>query len=284
MNQEDAFIQAILQDPDDDASRLVYADWLEEQGSPRSDVIRERCRIAGLPDSDRLNLETILRQSWADYWNEWVEYCGLVLTWDRALAVFERRLAETVAWCDGRNPDTLRTPALRPESLLARSIVARGRQGWSHLLGGFIVRQRQTVWSQPTTDQRQRIVNALANRRVNLLPERREYLDQGIRKPSKGRLVLFDPDDTLSDGAAESESHRYFDVDNVPAWDTWVFFVEDGPRRGAINHSYLVAWVPSHLVEAVNRGIQVNPEECIRWGADVDTTLTRKLREAGLLV
>jgi uncharacterized protein (TIGR02996 family) len=28
MHLEDAFLQAILDDPDDDAPRLVYADWL----------------------------------------------------------------------------------------------------------------------------------------------------------------------------------------------------------------------------------------------------------------
>ena len=60
------------------------------------------------------------------------------------------------------------------------------------------------------------------------------------------------------------------------------------PRMGAsqesIHDMYLVAWVPPHLVDAVARGICVNPEECIRWASDVDTVLTRKLGEAGLLV
>jgi uncharacterized protein (TIGR02996 family) len=34
--EEDAFIEAILEHPGDDASRLVYADWLEERGDPTS--------------------------------------------------------------------------------------------------------------------------------------------------------------------------------------------------------------------------------------------------------
>ena len=31
---------AICADPEDDASRLVYADWLDEQGDPRADYLR----------------------------------------------------------------------------------------------------------------------------------------------------------------------------------------------------------------------------------------------------
>jgi uncharacterized protein (TIGR02996 family) len=40
MNDEQAFLQAIRAEPDADAPRLVYADWLEERGDPRGDFIR----------------------------------------------------------------------------------------------------------------------------------------------------------------------------------------------------------------------------------------------------
>jgi uncharacterized protein (TIGR02996 family) len=43
MSQEDAFLQAILEDPDNDEARLVYADWLEERGDPRGEFIRLQC-------------------------------------------------------------------------------------------------------------------------------------------------------------------------------------------------------------------------------------------------
>ena len=35
MTEEQAFLMAILERPDDDSTKLVYADWLEEQGDPR---------------------------------------------------------------------------------------------------------------------------------------------------------------------------------------------------------------------------------------------------------
>jgi uncharacterized protein (TIGR02996 family) len=41
MTHEEAFLQAILDSPDDDTPRLVYADWLEEQGDQRARTVRD---------------------------------------------------------------------------------------------------------------------------------------------------------------------------------------------------------------------------------------------------
>lgn len=46
MTHEEAFIQAICENPDDDAPRLMYADWLEERGDPRGEFIRVQMKIA----------------------------------------------------------------------------------------------------------------------------------------------------------------------------------------------------------------------------------------------
>src|SRR5947207_40144 len=40
------FLQAIRDDPDDDDVRLVFADWLEEQGAPRGEFIRTQVELA----------------------------------------------------------------------------------------------------------------------------------------------------------------------------------------------------------------------------------------------
>jgi len=40
MSDERAFLTAILERPDDDARKLVYADWLEERGDPRGEFLR----------------------------------------------------------------------------------------------------------------------------------------------------------------------------------------------------------------------------------------------------
>ena len=38
------FLQRIRAFPDDDAQRLIYADWLEEQGDPRGPFLRDFLR------------------------------------------------------------------------------------------------------------------------------------------------------------------------------------------------------------------------------------------------
>lgn len=40
------FLDEIVRHPDDDAPRLVYSDWLEEQGDPRGEFIRTQCQLA----------------------------------------------------------------------------------------------------------------------------------------------------------------------------------------------------------------------------------------------
>jgi uncharacterized protein (TIGR02996 family) len=43
---DDAFLGHILDDPADEARRLVYADYLEERGDPRADWLRLDVRLA----------------------------------------------------------------------------------------------------------------------------------------------------------------------------------------------------------------------------------------------
>jgi uncharacterized protein (TIGR02996 family) len=78
----DAFLEAILQDPDDDTPRLIFADWLEEQGdaasAARAEFIRVQCTLAKgrLPSGRRAKLE---RREWSliiQYGREWERPVG----------------------------------------------------------------------------------------------------------------------------------------------------------------------------------------------------------------
>ena len=48
----DAFLHTILEQPETDAPRLVYADWLDEQSDPLAELIRLQCQSAVLRDND----------------------------------------------------------------------------------------------------------------------------------------------------------------------------------------------------------------------------------------
>ncbi len=52
MTHDEAFLQAILEAPDDDTPRLIYADWLEDQGDPRGELIRLEAQLARLAADD----------------------------------------------------------------------------------------------------------------------------------------------------------------------------------------------------------------------------------------
>jgi uncharacterized protein (TIGR02996 family) len=50
MTHHNGFLQDIIEHPEDDAPRLIYADWLEEHGdSDRAEFIRVQCELAAPP-------------------------------------------------------------------------------------------------------------------------------------------------------------------------------------------------------------------------------------------
>jgi uncharacterized protein (TIGR02996 family) len=60
---EESLLQAIREAPGDDTSRLVLADWLEEQGDPRAEVLRLHLLLRRRPDgSDGPAAEARLRR------------------------------------------------------------------------------------------------------------------------------------------------------------------------------------------------------------------------------
>ena len=73
MGHADAFLAAILAEPDDDAPRLIYADWLEERGDPRGAFIRVQCALERLDPADprRPDLEDEARSLLDRHEEEW---------------------------------------------------------------------------------------------------------------------------------------------------------------------------------------------------------------------
>jgi uncharacterized protein (TIGR02996 family) len=66
----DDFLRAIAEQPDDDAPRLVYADWLQEQGDPRGEFIAlqfRRLREGSLPEKDEAREAALLSKHRRDW-------------------------------------------------------------------------------------------------------------------------------------------------------------------------------------------------------------------------
>jgi uncharacterized protein (TIGR02996 family) len=89
-----AFIQAIRDEPHDDVPRLVYADYLEDEGrSLRAELIRIQCELSrGVRDRSReLELLTRMRELVVDHRPEWL---GPLARFTPP-AIFERGFVET---------------------------------------------------------------------------------------------------------------------------------------------------------------------------------------------
>ena len=72
---QDAFLRDIIEHRDDDAPRLVYADWLEDHGErDRAEFIRAQCRLAKLPENDprRPGLERRSEELLGQHAGEWL--------------------------------------------------------------------------------------------------------------------------------------------------------------------------------------------------------------------
>jgi uncharacterized protein (TIGR02996 family) len=71
-----AFLDDIRRHPDDDAPRLIYADWLDEHGdAERAEFIRLQCRVAVLPEDDPRREALARREAelLQGNWRRWTE-------------------------------------------------------------------------------------------------------------------------------------------------------------------------------------------------------------------
>ena len=172
------------------------------------------------------------------------------------------RVYETMAWCSLK-PLTAEAPYDGP--LLLQKYRDENwpfAQLQSHCILG---NQLKSLELKPTADEALQPLSCWAS--VPELAEKRsqklKQLLPGFKTSAQkahviGRFVAYAPEDNLSDGAAEVLSLGLFDVDNVPPWDTWI----------ALADRYVLAWVPPLLFGFARRGIEVNPEACIKWADD----------------
>jgi uncharacterized protein (TIGR02996 family) len=98
MTTAEAFLVDICQQPDNNAIRLIYADWLEDHNdTARAEVIRLQCELHGLPVGHprRPALERCERELLARHMNDWLGAlpCFSGVYWQRS---FRRGFADAV--------------------------------------------------------------------------------------------------------------------------------------------------------------------------------------------
>jgi hypothetical protein len=154
-----------------------------------------------------------------------------------------RRLQEATCWCLARHPirdprRDLRTPDLKP-----------------------------SIDEWPTFAELDAAVTLLASRRRGSLGGRVDAEDRG------GRVLVCEFNSSITSGESEEVTNGFLDVSDRPPWDTWMFCTQRKTKGSTSSDDpldLLVSWVPSSLVASVERGISVNPYDCIHWAAEKD--------------
>jgi uncharacterized protein (TIGR02996 family) len=121
----EAFLKAIGEEPDEDAHRLVYADWLDDHGQPeRAEFIRVQCALAkmGLDDPRQRRLAAREQALYQAHQRTWL---GELPEWARprysSTIPFRRGFVASIsctarAWLKGANAMLRRVPP--PEELV----------------------------------------------------------------------------------------------------------------------------------------------------------------------
>jgi len=141
MSTEAALLRAIRETPEEDAARLVYADFLEEEGDPaRGEFVRVQVALAGMPDGDprRPALEDREHELLAENEARWLgappDAAGLV-GW-RFERGFVEELAATPYFMLGPGADVCAAHPVRrwrvqaDQDNMPQDLLDCGRRGW----------------------------------------------------------------------------------------------------------------------------------------------------------
>jgi hypothetical protein len=151
-------------------------------------------------------------------------------------------LSETVAWCLSKSlqNDQLRSRQLDPSAIL--KVPSLDEVGVEVLL-------------QRMHESYQRAIYAINETRSTLVRDTKIEIVEPALAQSRGKFLLYEPLETVTDGAAASSSRGFFDISDAPPWDTWFLYSGDT----------IFSWVPESLVPNAQAGIDANPVDCIHW-------------------
>ena len=153
-----------------------------------------------------------------------------------------KALSETVSWCLNRSLqyNHLRSCELDPSAILKFPSLAE---------------VDVEVLIQTMRESYQKAICAINETRSTLVRDANMEIADLALAQSKGKLLLYEPLETVEDGAAASSSRGFFDMRDAPPWDTWFLY----------SGGTIFSWVPESAVSNAQAGIDANPVDCIHW-------------------
>jgi uncharacterized protein (TIGR02996 family) len=162
MSDNAAFLQAILDNPDDDTPRLMFADWLMERADPHGEFIKIQCELARLTPTDERYFDLRQREAalLAEHGDDWAKRVAAIATnheFERGfvgkVSLGARKLlthgAKLFALAPIRRLRLIRlgSSGVTPEEVAACPLLARLRG--LELIGRLDAEQMQTLLKSP---------------------------------------------------------------------------------------------------------------------------------------
>jgi hypothetical protein len=149
-----------------------------------------------------------------------------------------------MTWCSRSQVSgkPLRSPELDPLAIL-------DIPNFSHGLESI------EAWIERKRDCYCRAVSWINETRSQLLKEANIATLEVVDALSNSKLLIYEPLETVDDGAAEVVSMGFYDVHDAPPWDTWFLYS---------NHAVFCR-VPESAIPRARDGIDANPVDCIHW-------------------
>ena len=186
MSDEAAFIQEILANPADRECRLIFADWLEEQGDARGELIRLQVQLEGMSPDEKgystvrkkvrsLEKTVTMFGQLPSQVSKWEHRCGFIEQIELTLTAFLKHAEDIFA----NNPvqhAVLRAKSAKldkiaelPQLAKLRSLELRenrlGNDGLKKLVGAPQMRslERLTIYSNDITSEGIRELASMKN-------------------------------------------------------------------------------------------------------------------------
>jgi len=154
-------------------------------------------------------------------------------------------ISETVTWCFYRqfSEGPFRSPELDPSATLEVSEFPQDRKSIE-------------IWIEQKRENYRRATLWINQARSELLKAAGIKNFDAVDALSRSRLLIYEPLETVDDGAAEAGSLGFYDLHDAPPWDTWFLYA---------NRAVLCC-VPEFAISHAQVGIDANPVDCIHWG------------------
>jgi hypothetical protein len=153
-----------------------------------------------------------------------------------------KALSETVSWClmGTRRIDQFRSRDLDPSAILKAPRLEDRNVG---------------VRVEARRESYRHAVKSINELRSTFLHRAQLELPGFTVAQTNGKLLRYEPLESVADGTSGLVSHGFFDTEDAPPWDTWFL-----SSKGAI-----ISWVPDSMILDAQAGIDANIVNCIHW-------------------